>query len=673
MQMNIDYMDGSSTSVFSDGIRHSYEMIWKASGGPIIHNDIFGGETYDARLEIEGWTDPEFDDSGWKDAVVRYWSPGAGPDVEISSQLMPAIKVNKILKPVDFTSPETGVYVYDLGQVFGGWIRLRVKGPRGTELKIRYSGRPFGESYHTAGESETDTYILNGDPQGEVFEPRFTYHPVRYVRIEGYPGQLSIADLEGRVVYNDIDMSGDFTCSNPLFNQIHQNVTWTLSNTMFGIPLDCLHREHWAWLDPATVAGSVYPRKHMPLFWTKWLTDIKDAQLENGSVPDVAPNYHSTSWSSYPADPAWGSNYPILVWYIYQYYGDRRVLEGHYEGMKKWTDYLTSTAENHLITSGRYGDHMVPGDAPGEEIWISSEAPTGPLVWTGYYYRNASIVSRAAEILGITEDAGVYAELAGNIKNAFNEKWLDNKTSQYADGSQTQNIFPVELGIVPGEIEKEVVQHIISDITDNYNYHHHTGNTGTTCLIDALAEAGYADLLYRMVNSTDYPGWGYMVKQGSTTINESWGVTNGTDNMIMWAVIDEFFYNDLAGIKGPDYHGPGFMTPGFREIEIKPYVAGDLTYAWAAIRTVRGMLSSMWERSGDSLRMEIRIPVNSTARVSVPKMGMKNVTVIENHDIIWKKGSFVDTGKGISGGTESENYVTFNIGSGFYDFLIVDD
>ena len=139
----------------------------------------------------------------------------------------------------------------------------------------------------------------------------------------------------------------------------------------------------------------------MPLFWTKWLTDIKDAQLENGSVPDVAPNYHSTSWSSYPADPAWGSNYPILVWYIYQYYGDRRVLEGHYEGMKKWTDYLTSTAENHLITSGRYGDHMVPGDAPGEEIWISSEAPTGPLVWTGYYYRNASIVSRAAEILGI--------------------------------------------------------------------------------------------------------------------------------------------------------------------------------------------------------------------------------------------------------------------------------
>jgi len=516
--------------------------------------------------------------------------------------------------------------------------------------------------------NETDYYILRGDPEGEVYEPRFTYHPVRYVQIEGYPGEPTPEDLEGRVLYSAVDMTGDFHCSNPLLNRIHQNVVWTLTNGLFGIPLDCLHREHWAWTDPATIAGSLYPRKHMPLFWTKWLSDIADAQGRNGEVPDIAPNYVRRK----DPDPAWGSNYPILVWYIHQYYGDNRVLKEHYSGMKRWVDYLTSIAENHLVTEGHYGDHMQPGEAPGEEEFIST-APPPPLLWTGYYYRSASIVSQVAGILGKTDDAERYARLAETIGDAINREWFNEETNQYAMGSQTANLFPLVLGIVPKASEDGVLRNIVEDIVEKHDGHLHTGNTGTTCMIDALTEHGQDNVMYKVATQTTYPGWGYMVEQGATTIWESWSLVStvgSSESMIMWATIDEFFYNDLAGIKGPDYHGPGYMTPGFREIHIEPHVLGDLEYASASIKTVRGTASSSWQSTADAITLEVSIPVNSQARVSVPKMGLKDVTIVESGRLVWQDGEFVKGVSGIAGGREIDDYVTFDVGSGAYSFTL---
>jgi len=658
MQLNIEFTDGTSMSIQTDGT-------WKVSGSPITRNDLYCGETYDARLEKPGWTAAEYDDSGWDDAVIK-----DNPGGKMASQLMAAIKVNKTIKPVKLTNPEPGIYVYDMGQLFGGWAKLHVKGPKDTEVTIKYADRMSSESglvdqerwigRHTS--PETDFYILKGDAQGEVYEPRFTYHPVRYVQIEGYPGEPTPNDLEGRVVFSAIDMSGDFQCSNPLINQIHQNVVWTLTNGLFGIPLDCLHREHWAWTDPATVAGSIYPRKYMPMFWTKWLNDIKDAQRDDGAVPDIAPSYPGDR-----SDPAWGSNYTILVWYLHQYYGDNRILEEHYEGMKRWLDYLASIADNHIVTEGHYGDHLLPGEAPGKEEFVSSETPP-PLVWTGYYYRDASIVSQMADILGKPDDAEYYSKLAENVKDAFNSKWLNEDTNQYATGSQTANLFPLVLDIVPRANEDGVLRNIIEDIMEKHDGHLHTGNTGTTCMIDALTDRGCGDIMYKVVTATTYPGWGYMVKGGATTIWEAWGKSNAADSMIMWATIDEFFYNDLAGIRGPDYHGPGYMTPGFREIEIKPHVLGDLTSASASIKTARGMISSSWKKTDNSLTLEVSIPVNSRAKVSVPKIGLENVTISESGKIIWKDGSYVGGVTGITDGSDSADYVTFDVGSGFYSF-----
>jgi len=439
LQMNVEFIDGTRMSIVSD-------ESWKTTPGPITHNDFWTGEVYEAPAEKPGWTNPSYDDSSWSRALVKS-SPGG----KMVSQVMPAIKVVKTIKPLRLSNPAAGIYVYDMGQLFGGWVRVKLKGRAGEKLTIKYSPRmledgTWDDKTQLTNVEGTDCYILKGDPEGDVYEPRFTYHPVRYVQLEGYPGQPNLESVEGRVVRSAVDMAGDFECSNPLLNRIHRNVVWTLSNELFGIPLDCLYREHWAWTDPATVTGTLYPRKFMPRFWTKWLTDIQDAQFDNGAVPIIAPNYrikdrpkHEKVHASSAAekdriDAAWGGNYPILLWYLHQYYGDERILTQHYQSLKKWIDYLNSTAPAHIVTNGLYGDHMLPGPEPGREQFRSRETPP-PLVWTAYYYRGAAVLARIAETLGQQADAKRYRLLAENIREAFNREWLDTETNQYATGS----------------------------------------------------------------------------------------------------------------------------------------------------------------------------------------------------------------------------------------------
>ena len=613
MQMNVVYADGSGTKIKTD-------RTWKVCRGPITRNDMFGGETYDARLEKPGWASVGYDDRKWDRAVAK-----AHPGGNLVSQLMPPIKVNQTMRPVKLTNPKPGIYVYDMGQLFGGWTRLHVKGEPGTKVTIKYGARLLEKSglvdkrRHPAPK-ETDFYILKGDPNGEVYEPRFTYHPVRYVQVEGYPGEPTVDDLEGKVVYSAVDLSCDFECSNALLNHIHQNSLWTMTNGLYGFPLDCLHREHWGWLDPGTDASTCYSRIHMPLFWTKWLEDAKHAQHPDGVIPDVVPAYPLKGRNT--GDPAWAGNYPILVWYVHQYYGDDRILAEHYASMKKWVDHLTSIADDHLVKKGHYGDHMLPGESPGNEEFISTETPP-PLLWTGYYYRDARIVSQAANVLGNSDDSKRYAKLAERIKHAMNERWLNEDKCHYATGSQTANLFPLVLGIVPRACEEGLLKNIATDIMEAHEGHLHTGNIGTTSMVEALVAHGLGDVMYEVATATTYPGWGHMVEEGATTLWEAWGkrddVGSGAESMVMWCSIDEFLYNSLAGIQGPSYYGPDYVTPGFRDIRIKPHVLGGLKHASASIKTVRGMVRSSWEKKHDSLRLEVTLPANSRARYACRK------------------------------------------------------
>ena len=696
-ELVLELADGTVQRIASD-------ETWRCSTGPILQNSIWGGEVYDARLEQPGWLHPGFDIVSWKAAALM-----DDPGGRLDPQMLPPITATTV-QPARLTNPKPDVFVYDFGQLFGGWVRLRVKGAAGTKIAIRYSARVFPDGTpeetaalqdtinhdvseghatpvevvpgmvdkrrHKGSDGATDFYILKGDPDGEVYEPRFTFHPVRYVQIEGFPGTPSLSSVDGRTVHSAVDMTGGFECANPLLNQIHRNCTWTFANEMYGFPLDCLYREYWGWLEPASNPSTLFERKFIPRFWEKFLRDVQFAQHEDGVIPDVIPNYPPKGRTT--GDPAWAGNYPLVVWYCYQYYGDRRLLAEHYPNMKRWVDYLTSISEDHRIEKGGYyGDHMLPGDAPGEEEFISKETPP-PLVWTGFYYNNAWIMAQAAQVLGFTEDAAAYGERAVAIRNAFNETWLDASGNFYATNSQTANIAALAFGLVPEASHEGVLQSLMADILKKRGGHLHTGNFGTACIMDSLAGLGGGDALYRIATSTDYPGWGYMVSRGATTIWEAWGgvqegfvgYNSGEDSMPMFASISEYFYNDLAGIQGPDYFGTRAVEPGFRAIQIRPLPPDDLTHASAHIRTVRGMAAVRWERGEHQFSLKAVIPANARGKISIPKVGLSDVSIEESDRLVWEKGHYVGGAAGITAGTDESAYVTFDTGSGTYVFVL---
>jgi alpha-L-rhamnosidase len=282
-------------------------------------------------------------------------------------------------------------------------------------------------------------------------------------------------------------------------------------------------------------------------------------------------------------------------------------------------------------------------------------------------------VSQVAGVLGESDDTDRYARLAETIKAAFNARWLNIDKHVYAEGAQTAQAFPLALEIVPENDRKSVIECLIKSVTEEYGNHHHTGNTGTTCLIDKLTELGYGEVMWKIVTNPTYPGWGFMVSEGATTIWESWSLIAGCGNaesMIMWATIDEFFYNDLAGIAGPDFYGPGQMTPGFKEICIRPYVPDALENAGASITTVRGRVASKWKKTKQGIELEVSIPVNSTAKVGVPKIGLADVKVEESGRNVWENGCYMCGVDGISGAMETTDHVMFEVGSGNYFFTL---
>ena len=675
LQLNVTAADGTRTSVVSD-------TTWQAGRGPVVQNSLQEGEIYDARLEVPGWDAPGFDATRW--SFARQVEPPGGA---LFSQLMPAMKVIETRHPQRLTEPRPGTHVFDFGQLFGGWIRIRLQGAAGARVVIKHSSRlrTDGTIDDDAypGPRESDTYVLRGDPGGESYEPRFTFHPVHYVQLTGLPRPPELADVEGKVVHTAVDPNGEFTCSNELLNRIHGNVTWTMRNALKGFPMDCLHREPLGYNEPASVSSLLYTRRLMPLFWSKWLDDIKAARRPDGSLSDWAPELPG---SNREHDAAQAGNYPPLVWYLYQYYDDERILADHYPVMRGWVDYLGTIAEDGLVTTGWLGDHMLPGPAPGWEEYVAEETPP-PLIWTGYYYRGALVVARAAEVLGRRADAARYAALAEAVRSSFNAAYFDPGSGNYATGSQTANGLALALGVVPEERRGDVLGNLQREIMETHGGHIHTGHAGTTSVIEALsrhAGSGGAETLFALATATTYPGWGYMVSRGATTIWECWGqdwapghkpraTSHRADSMMMWGCIDKFFYHCLAGLEEPAFHGPDTMTPGFREFRIAPHVTGEVTWARARIRTVRGTVASSWRMTDDALIVEVEIPVNSRATLCIPKMGWHNVSVSEQGQLLLRNGDLTGTVAGVHGGSENTGQVEMLIGSGSYSFTLTPD
>ncbi len=657
VQMNVEYADGGRESIVSD-------PTWRTADGPVLRNSVQGGEAYDARLEIPNWAQPDFDDSSW-DPV--YTAPLDGRVLQ--SQVMPAIKVMRTKAPVRLTNPKRGVYVYDFGQTFTGWTRLGMKGPKGATVALMYSERLWAHSGQVDKTNhpvpaQTDYYTLKGDPAGETYEPRFTFHPFRYLQVEGFPGTPTLGDIEGKVARSAVERSVQFTSSNALLNKIHDMTFWTIENALYGMFMDEPHREPFAYLEPGETPANLYSRFFMPMLWTKWLTDVQDEQTATGDIPVCIPNYPRHK----AFDAAWSGNYPVAVWFLYQYYNDRRLLAAHYDSMRRWLEYLNTVAgSGRIMRKGTWGDHMLAGIHPGEDRYLSNETPP-ELVWTGYYYLNADLVARAARALGKDDDARTYAGLAEDIKTAFNRTWLNAETSQYASGSQTGNLFALALGVVPEANRRAVAANVARDIKEKYSGHLHVGHLGVASMMEALVDNGLGELLYGVVNQPTYPGWGYMVNQGGTTIWEAWSRfmewPRRGESMSMFGTVMEFFYGGLAGIKGPSCFGPRFMEPGFKHARIEPLIPKNLQHARASVKTVAGTIASSWSKVKGALVLKVTIPVNTRATVSVPKAA----TIQEGGRTLWKNGAFVGGVPGVLKAAAGTETIDIETGSGTYVF-----
>jgi alpha-L-rhamnosidase len=642
-QMNIEFEEGRRVSIVSD-------KTWKTKQGPILSDSIYDGEVYDARMETPGWDRPNYDDSDWTAAVAAQ-----PPKGKLSAQMMPAIQVVDTIVPFKVVNVRPGVYVFDMGQNFSGWVQLRVRGPRGTTVRMRFSELAYDDgsinTENLRGAKATDVYILRGEGE-EVYEPRFTYHGFRYVEVTGLSGAPTVDTIRGRVVHTAVRATGGFACSEQLLNQLQRIIVWGQKTNLHSIPTDCDQRdERMGWLGDAHVtAEEAMQNFDMAAFYTNFLRNIKDVQDEEGAITDTVPHKYGRR----PADPAWGAAYPLIAWYMYERYGDRHILEEHYDGVKKWVEYLRRRSENNLLNYSYYGD------------WVAIEKTPGKLVSTFFYGYCTDILAKMAEALDKKEEAEGYRSLAADIKRAFHQKYFDAETNNYANGTQTANALALCLGAVPQEKRGAVIGNLISDIVYRNNTHVTTGFIGVKYLMELLTQIARSDLAYELATQTTYPSWGYMIKSGATTVWELWqnktGPSMNSHNHPMFGSIGAWLYQAIAGIN-PDERGVGY-----RRIRIEPQVVRDLGWASGSIETVRGVVACFWSRSDGQLRLEVTIPVGSEAEVYVPKLGMANVVVKESGQIVWQKGAYQAGTVGVTGAREDRRAIIFQVGSGNYAF-----
>lgn len=647
-QLYIEGQEGILIEVHSD-------TSWKTTRGPIIEDSIYHGEKYDARLEQPGWDRPGFEEKGWKPA-----QPVKGPGGVLSAQLMPAIKVVDTIVPLVMTNPAPGVYVFDLGQNISGWAQLRVRGPRGTEVRLRLAELLYENGMinqeNLRGARAEDHYILKGEGE-EIWEPRFTYHGFRYIELTGYPGTPKIDSVRGRVVHTAVAPVGNFSCSRQILNDIQRIILWGQKTNLHSIPTDCSQRdERLGWMGDAQVtAEEAIMNYDMAAFYTNFLRNIRDVQDTDGSITDTVPHV----WGSRPADPAWGTAYPLIAWYMYQYYGDKRVLEEHYDGLKKYVEFLKSKAENGLVRFSHYGD------------WVAIDKCPGSLVSAFYYFYDVKILAGAAKILGRQQEAEAYFKLAAQIKEAFNREFLDPVTSNYSGGSQTANTLPLFIGLVPDNVRSRVWGNLFNDLVYKHNSHLTTGIIGTKYILDVLTMFGNSDLAYDIMTKTDFPGYGFMIKNGATTLWELWqkreGPSMNSHNHPMFGSVGAWFYRALAGINlAPD-------STAFKKLIIRPQMVRDLTHASGSIFTINGAVSCSWEKSDRIIKLMVEIPPGSQAQIFIPVFKLRNLRLKESQILLWADNELKNKVSGITSiELKSGNFI-IQVGSGNYHFVLEGD
>ena len=642
-QLEIEYNDGSTDVIVSD-------ESWKVtSKGPIIANNEFDGEEYDARLELTGWDTPNYDDSNWKQADIM-----EAPKGKLTAQPNPNHRIQEEIQPIKITKLPDGKFILDMGQNMVGWVRINnLNGKKDQPITLRFAEllNPDSTLYmaNLRSAKVTDIYIPAKDGTFS-WEPSFVYHGFRYMEVSGLDYQPKLSDFTGRVLYDKMTTTGQFETSNEIINQVFKNAYWGIRGNYRGMPTDCPQRdERQGWLgDRATGCFGEAFIFDNALLYSKWVQDIEDSQSPEGSISVVSPRY----WTIYNDDVTWPAAYFYAMNMLYRQYGDVEPIKKHYPSMKRYLERIQQVSmEDYIITKDTYGDWCMPPESP--EL-IHSKDPSrktaGPVLSTTVYYSLLNLMTDFARISGNEQDIVGYQDLATKIKDAYNNRYFDADSAKYDNNTVTANILSLRLGLVPEGYEQQVFDNIVQKTEVDFNGHVSTGVLGIQHLMRGLTQYGNVDLAYKIATNDTYPSWGYMIRKGATTIWELWNgdtadpAMNSGNHVMLLGDLIIWYYEDLAGIK----NSPESIA--YKKLLMEPKFPKGLTHVKASYQSVYGEIKSEWTKENNSFSWNITLPANTSALVRLPKD--LNISAPAQ--------------KGVRKVTETDSHIEIELGSGTY-------
>jgi alpha-L-rhamnosidase len=642
MQLHIEFADGTEEVIATD-------QSWRGSFGPILSSDLLMGEEYDARLEMNGWDEPGFNDKRWQPVAV-YPKPTA--------RLVPLptepVRITQLLKPRRITEPKKGIFVIDLGQNIAGFVRLKVHGKAGREITMRHAEvlNPDGTIYTTnlRRAKATEKYTLGGKGI-ESYEPHFTFHGFRYVEVTGYPGKPAMDAITGCAINTDLPITGSFGCSDKIVNQLVSNISWSQRGNFISIPTDCPQRdERLGWMGDAQIfVRTAAFDMDVSSFMTKWMYDVVDAQSPDGAFMDTSPFVDKNG--TFGA-PGWGDAGIIVPWNIYRCYGDTRMIDDHFEAMERWMQYMAE-ANPDFIRKNRLNNNY--GD------WLSIDAETPKdLLATAFWAYDARLMVDMASATGRTEAQQKYEAVFDSVKSAFQKAYI-SADGKIHGATQTGYVLALAFNLMPDDLRQAAAQFIIDDIKAKKG-HLSTGFIGVKYLNPVLTETGHADVAYQLLFNKTFPSWGFPITQGATTIWERWdGWTTdkgfqdpgmNSFNHYSMGSVGEWLYRHVAGIDLGE-------KPGYKEIIVHPRVTEQLSHVSASYSSPQGVIKSEWAQKKGRFTFNVAIPANTVATIYVPA---------KSPDVVRESGKPVKDSPELIFVRHENGCAVFKAGSGAYRF-----
>jgi len=649
-QLEITYTDGSTHTLISD-------ESWKASYGAIRYSEIYNGETYDANEEKTGWSAAGFNDAGWTPVSI-----GEADKAILTATTNEPIKKQEQVKPLKIFKTPKGELVADFGQNLVGWVELKVKGNKGNTINIFHAevltkeGNFYTDNLRVA--KQQATYILKGGAE-ESFEPHFTFQGFRYIKVEGFPGELKPENITAVALYSDMKPSGTFTSSNALINQLQHNIQWGQKGNFLDVPTDCPQRdERLGWTGDAQVFSRTAAFNfNVNNFFAKWMKDVALDQQPDGSVPHVIPNVLGPKAG---ASTGWADVATVIPWNVYLAYGDKQILTDQYKSMKNWVGYMEKASKNYLWNKGsHFGDWLFfsPADDNGGNAAVTDKS----FIAQCFFAHSTQLVLNTATVLGKADDITYYSNLLQKVKEAFVKEYV-TPNGRLLSSTQTAHVLALQFDMLPESMRQAAAEKLVANIRA-YGNHLTTGFLGTPYLCHVLSRYGYTDVAYTLLLQETYPSWLYPVKMGATTIWERWdGIrTDGSFqvtsmnsfNHYAYGAIGDWMYRVMAGL---DTYEDGV---GYKHIKIQPHLGGGFTTVAASLQTYYGTVSDSWKIEGGKIIMDVVIPCNTTATVYIPTSKAESVT---------ENGVALSAAKDITAGETANGYVTVQLGSGKYHF-----